>query len=304
MTVKKVVLTDGGMGQELVHRSSAPPSPMWGAQVLMDEPDLVCKLHAEYIRAGARVITLNAYSVTPERLALVNAEVQFEKLQRRALDLALTARDIAGVADVAIAGCLPPLFGSYQPDTFPGAEVALNTYRRIVEAQSNEVDVFLCETMSSVKESVASVTASSESGKPVWLALSVDDKGNGLLRSGESIASAFAAVESLKPQAVLLNCSLPEAVTAAWPGLSGVPCAIGAYANGFTSVLGLDIGGTVDKLQARTDLGPAEYANYAMDWVGKGAVIVGGCCEISPAHIQKLSESLIDNGYRITAQLA
>jgi S-methylmethionine-dependent homocysteine/selenocysteine methylase len=303
MKAKNIVLTDGGMGQELVHRSSAPPSPMWGAQVLMDHPYLVCELHAEYIRAGARVITVNAYSVTPERLAVVNAEAQFEKLQRRALDLALKARDIAGVADVAIAGCLPPLFGSYQPDTFPGAEPALNTYRRIVEAQSSEVDVFLCETMSSVKESVASVTASSESGTPVWLALSVDDNGNGLLRSGETIASAFAAVETLKPQAVLLNCSIPEAVTAAWDSLEGLPCATGAYANGFTSILDLEIGGTVDKLQARTDLGPAEYASYAMDWVSKGADIVGGCCEISPAHIQKLSESLSNSGYEINARL-
>ena len=57
-----IILTDGGMGQELLRRSSAKPTPLWSARVLMDEPDLVRELHAEFIRAGARVITLNTYS--------------------------------------------------------------------------------------------------------------------------------------------------------------------------------------------------------------------------------------------------
>ena len=68
MTGNKVVLLDGGMGQELVKRGAAKESPMWGAQVLMDTPELVCQLHVEFIQAGAKVITLNSYSLTPERL--------------------------------------------------------------------------------------------------------------------------------------------------------------------------------------------------------------------------------------------
>jgi len=40
-----IVLTDGGMGQELVHRSSVPPTPLWSCLVLMEEPELVRDLH-------------------------------------------------------------------------------------------------------------------------------------------------------------------------------------------------------------------------------------------------------------------
>ncbi len=303
MNSKNIVLTDGGMGQELIHRANADPGPMWGAQVLMDQPQLVAQLHREYIAAGARVITLNTYSVTPERLAYVNAEGQFAALQRRGFELARQGRDEAGVAGVSLAGCLPPLYGSYRPNTFPGEREALETYRRVVEAQANNVDLFLCETMSSVQECVVAVTAASESGLPVWLALSVNDNSNGLLRSGETIAAAYAAVQSLKPQAVLLNCSIPEAVTAAWSGLADLPCATGAYANGFTSVLDLEIGGTVEHLHARTDLGPADYAAYAMHWVDSGAGIVGGCCEISPAHIHHLAQVLTERGLSICGHL-
>ena len=72
MSENKVVLLDGGMGQELVKRGAVKESPMWGAQVLMDTPELVRQLHVEFIQAGAKVITLNSYSLTPERLSLIH----------------------------------------------------------------------------------------------------------------------------------------------------------------------------------------------------------------------------------------
>ena len=68
-----VTLTDGGMGQELLRRSKTPPTPLWSARVLIDEPALVRDLHADFIRAGARVITINSYAATPERPAAIDS---------------------------------------------------------------------------------------------------------------------------------------------------------------------------------------------------------------------------------------
>ena len=62
--MNKVILLDGGMGQELMKRSKAKPHPLWSAQVLLKEPDLVENVHADFINAGAKVITLNTYSAT------------------------------------------------------------------------------------------------------------------------------------------------------------------------------------------------------------------------------------------------
>ncbi|REJ69514.1 MAG: homocysteine S-methyltransferase, partial [Proteobacteria bacterium] len=36
----KITLLDGGLGQELVKRSSAPPHPLWSTKVMLDEPHL------------------------------------------------------------------------------------------------------------------------------------------------------------------------------------------------------------------------------------------------------------------------
>ena len=54
---------------------------MWSAKVLLEEPDLVEDVHYDYILAGAKVITLNNYSCTPERLERDGSLDMFKKLQ-------------------------------------------------------------------------------------------------------------------------------------------------------------------------------------------------------------------------------
>ena len=300
-----IVLTDGGMGQELLRRSKTPPTPLWSARVLLDEPDLVRALHAEFIRAGARVITINAYAATPERLAREGAPEMFEPLQRRAIDLAMAARDeVQGDGEVLIAGCLSPLFGSYQPALAISFDETLAIYRRIVAEQADRVDLMLCETMASAEEALAAATAASESGKPVWLSWTLADEGPPRLRSGETLAEASAALDGIELAARLVNCSRPEAVDAALPDLVALGGTVGAYANAFPAVGALEHGGTVDVLGVRDDLGPATYAAFAMGWVEAGARIVGGCCEVGPEHIAMLRDRLLESGFTTVAAVA
>ena len=288
-----IILTDGGMGQELLRRSQSPPTPLWSARVLIDEPELVRDLHVEFIEAGARVITVNSYAATPERLAREGEAALFEPLQRRAIELAESARERARRGDgVLITGCLPPLFGSYHPALTISFDETLAIYRRIVAEQAERVDVMLCETMASAEEARAAATAAAESGKPVWVSWTLADEGPPLLRSGETLATAAEALAGIPVAARLVNCSRPEAVAAALPELAALGGTFGAYANAFAAVGALKHGGTVDVLSARDDLGPAAYADCAMGWVAGGATIVGGCCEVGPAHIAALRDRL------------
>jgi homocysteine S-methyltransferase len=75
----------------------------------------------------------------------------------------------------------------------------------------------------------------------------------------------------------------------------------GAYANGFTEITAdfAQASASVDLLTKRTDLGPDEYAKFACRWVDQGARIVGGCCEVGPAHIARLKERLVEAGHTI-----
>ena len=299
---KAIVLLDGGVGQELYRRSARPAAPLWSVQVMMDEPALVEAVHLDFIEAGARIVTVNTYTATPPRLAREGIAPLFDALHGAALDAAEAAREKSGQA-VRIAGCLPPLVGSYRPDLTPPEDECLADYRRIVAAQADRVDLFLCETMLSAAEARAATVAAHESGKPVWTALSVNDADGSLLRSGEGVVQGAQAAVDAGADAVLINCSSPEAVATAMPLLAGLGVPFGGYANGFVSVGDLQPGGTVDVLEAREDLNPAVYAGHAIGWVAAGAAIVGGCCEIGPGHIAALRQRLSAEGYELAAAL-
>jgi homocysteine S-methyltransferase len=299
--MQAITLLDGGLGQEIYRRSNRPAHPLWSVMVMMDNPGLVQAVHEDFIRAGARVITLNTYAATPTRLARDGEIGWLEPLQRRAFEVADAARNASGQphGPVQLAGCLPPLVASYSPETTLPHEDCLREYRAIVDLQP-DVDLFLCETLATIAEGRAAAEAACESGKPVLLSFTLADDGSNTLRSGETIEDMLNAVKEFNLAGLLFNCSLPEVITRALPKLQGLSIPYGAYANGFTAVQALKPGGTVDALTAREDLGPAAYSAFAREWLDLGARILGGCCEVGPAHIARLHDDLRHEGYTVT----
>ena len=132
--------------------------------------------------------------------------------------------------------------------------------------------------------------------KTTWLSLTLDDHGSTDLRGGESLSQVIGDLGEGLPDALLINCCTPASIHSALPILhaSGIP--FGAYANGFVEIPdSWDEAGGVSQLSTRTDLSPEVYAADVARWIDMGASIVGGCCEVGPAHIARLRE-LIDSG--------
>lgn len=290
--MQNITILDGGMGQELVRRTTREITPLWSADIMLNEPALVRDLHLEFIDSGADVITLNTYTATPQRLERDASISMLEPLHAAAMKAAKEAVALSGKDEVKIAGCLPPLVASYHPDLAPGYEQMLSSYQKLVALQAPASDIFICETMASIKEARAACTVAKASGKVVWVAFTLTDDDSGQLRSGEPLSTAIAEIGKLAPDAVLLNCSRPEAINAALPMLEKAECKTGIYANGFTSVNSLYPGTTVESLDKRKDLTPDMYADHALYWAGKGIDIIGGCCEIGPGHIAAVKEKL------------
>ncbi|WP_424967175.1 homocysteine S-methyltransferase family protein [Dinoroseobacter sp. S375] len=283
-----ITILDGGMGQELIARSTAEPTPLWATQVMLDTPELVRAVHDDFFAAGASVATANTYSIHHDRLRPAGLDAQFDSLHRTACTLAAEARDAAGGGRVA--GALGPLNGSYQTDRLP--ENAIDRFEEICRIQAPLVDLFLIETAASIAQIRATLTGAFGHGKPVWLAVSVDDVDGTKLRSGEPLDEVMDWADGV--DALLVNCSTPEAVSTALDVIRGVDIPFGAYANGFTRITEsfVQVGATVKNLSARTDLTPDAYAAFAEDWAAKGATIIGGCCEVGPAHIAELARRL------------
>ncbi len=283
-----VTILDGGMGQELVARAGRATS-LWSVQALLEAPEHVRAVHDDYFAAGADMATTNGYAVLPDRLEGHNIGDSLDGLSDLACQIAVDARDAHGRG--LVVGAMGPLGFSYQPDKAPPKEQAAETYAHLAKRQSRYVDAHIAETMSSIDQAEGALMGMSVSGKPMWIALSVDDNDGTKLRSGEPLRDALPMLEKYGPEVVLINCSLPEAVSAAVPLIQGRAFKTGAYANGFTGISDNfdSIGATVDLLQARADLGPETYANFADAWAASGATFIGGCCEVGPDHIRELS---------------
>ncbi|WP_299964983.1 homocysteine S-methyltransferase family protein [uncultured Roseobacter sp.] len=293
----QITLLDGGMGQELIRRAGNQPTPLWSTQVMADHPGMVESVHAEFFAAGATVATTNSYSIHHDRLEGTALSGKFADLHAAALAEARAAQSAHGRG--RIAGSIGPLRGSYRPDLHPGTEIAVPLLAEVATTLAPGCDLLLLETVASVAHARDALAAARYTDLPVWLSLTLRDDDGTRLRSGEPLQDALDVAKDA--DAVLLNCSAPEAITQGLPILSALDKPFGAYGNAFVQITDafLSTTATVASLETRKDMGPRAYAGYVMQWVGLGATIVGGCCEVSPAHIAELHHRLTAVGHDV-----
>ena len=112
------------------------------------------------------------------------------------------------------------------------------------------------------------------------------------LFSGESLTEAYECIRDLAADAVLVNCTTPEVLSAALVFLKEMGVAVyGGHANGLGAIpKGWSIQNDGYKaLGHRDELTPEMYAMYGREWVEQGAKLIGGCCDIGTNHIRALS---------------
>jgi S-methylmethionine-dependent homocysteine/selenocysteine methylase len=251
-------------------------------------PDIVTDVHADFIRAGAKTLSLNTYSATPTRLREQGLNENIGAIHQQAFQALERAID-ATSGNVDIAGCLGPLPGSYRGQPARTFDDLYDEYAILVRLQAR-ADVLLIETMSNTLEAKAASAAACELGKPFGVAYRIE--ADGRLRSGESLMQAVAAVRDYAPTAIMLNCCDPEHLTSKMRELASLYPIVGGYANAFRSVEALAAGGSVDLLEAREDVSPQAYLESVRQWLADDARVVGGCCEITPGHLTTMGEAL------------
>ena len=284
----ELTILDGGMGGELIRRGW-PSGGLWSAKALLEKPEVVRAVHQDYVSAGAQVIITNTYATVPSYLAKENMQSRYVELTGIAARLAREVAD-AAPAKVRVAGCLPPLSESYRPDLVPEDDESRPIYAEIVKALSSEVDLYLCETMSSVREAVnaASSVRATDPDKPLWVALTLADEPGGGLRSGENMDQVVSALEPYDVDAFLFNCTDPTAISVALEEL--VPLTnkpTGAYPNRFHVPPGWTLDNEISV--EPTEMTVEQYLDFVGTWRRSGATIIGGCCGVGPEFIAALS---------------
>ncbi len=298
---KKIVILDGGMGRELARMGAPFRQPEWSALALMEAPQFVRQAHDAFIAAGSQAITTNSYAVVPFHVGDEVFAQRGAELIALSGQLARDAADAAASA-VKVGGSLPPVLGSYRPDLFDAAK-AKALLEVLVTGLRQYVDFWLAETQSSIAEVELVREVVGDDSKPLWLSFTLRDElnesGQALLRSGETIGDAVTAALRLSAEAVLFNCSRPEVMASAvaearqTANRQNSAVEIGVYANAFEPADNRR-GANEGLSELRTDTDPQGYLRFAEQWVAAGATMIGGCCGIGPEHIAALSQALAD----------
>lgn len=296
-----ITILDGGMGRQL-HVIGAPfRQPEWSALALLEAPHYVCQAHADFIKAGADIITVNSYAVVPYHIGEERFATKGAALLQLAVEMAIKARtDARDKQQIKIAGSVPPVCGSYAPQYFDKTTALpiLELFRDNLQA----CDLILAETLSSIEEVTTVQNVFADSPMPLWISMTLEDskyvKGRPCLRSEETLADALAAIftHKLMPQAILFNCSQPEIMGEAIHTAHEIckrdaktkDIKIGVYANAFAAKDKETSKANEDFSDLRDELTPQAYAEFAQDWIAKGATIIGGCCGIGPEYIRQL----------------
>lgn len=293
-------ILDGGMSRELQRLGAELKQPEWSALALIDAPDIVRQVHAEFIEAGADVVTTNSYALVPFHIGEERFQKDGASLIALSGKLAREAADASG-RRVLVAGSLPPIFGSYEPQNFDATRV--QAYLKVlVDNLAPHVDVWLGETLSLIAEGEAVREAVAATGKPFWISFTLNDDaaaagGEPALRSGETVKAAAEWAAQSGAAALLFNCSKPEVMKAAVETAAAVfadkavSLEIGVYANAFEGEQG-DSAANEGLHGTRADLTGDVYSRFACSWADAGATMIGGCCGIGAAHIHTVATAL------------
>ena len=213
----KPLILDSALGTELENRGEYLPSfktSIWSAYSLIHNPEIIKQIHIDNIEAGADVITTSNYQATPELLKREPSAPSYDYLAKRALELCQEAV-IQTNAEIKIAGCFPPIHVTFRPDLTSKEKTLRKFYKTLGSIYQNNVDVILCETMSSIYEGTIAANTAKDYSKEVWLSWTT--RGNKLNRlpSTELLHDAILKSIDLDIECQLVNCVHADTATLA-----------------------------------------------------------------------------------------
>ena len=296
---KKTRILDGGMGQELLNRGLKPKGTLWSAHALIDKEchQMVIDAHLDFINAGAEVIVTTTFTARRLRLIQNDCGEYFEKINTKAVELALKARDISK-KEVLIAGGLPNQKQTYSADLGDDLDLIEKNFYDQAKLLKNGIDFFYLDVMSSGLECKIALKVIESFNLPVLVGIHLRD--NGQLPSDEKIMDIAKKYKNNNWLGIIMACVSPKAYEAVANDLQKLDVPYGFKLNAFKKIpegytvaskdQWGDAGNPTTILGKNTDLNETKFYEYVNKFMKNGATILGGCCEIRPSHIKEISK--------------
>lgn len=305
---RDIIILDGAMGTEILHRGVPTTLPLWSAEALLTHPEVVQHIHEDYITSGAEIIITDTFRTTRRAFAkqqimqtaneaLISVDSQ-EQLAERAQAATVLACQLVRQAiervqpshEVYIAGSMAPLEDCYSPELTPPADDLRQEHVWYAEdLKTGGVDFLLLETMITLRETMAAIQAAKQLSLP--FAVSFCTNAQGELLGGEPLEQVVKEVEKYDPLFLGVNCVSPAIATATLRILKSITKRpLSVYAQG---------DGMPDDNQGWLFIEENSIGNYmvhAKEWLAQGVQIIGGCCGTNPAYIERLREATQTSG--------
>ena len=298
----KTRILDGGMGQELLNRGLIPRGTLWSAEALIKEEyhQMIIDTHLDFIHSGAEVIVTNTFTSRKGRLIQNNCLEHFETINKKAVELALRARDISK-KNVLIAGGLPNQKQTYSANLGDDLQEIKLRFNEQAFFLKDDIDFFYLDVMGSGTECEIALESIDKYNLPVLVGVHIKD--NGKLPSGENITQIVQKLQNHKWLGIITACVSPMAYELVKDELKTLNLPYGFKLNAFdkipenyvvTSADSWGKEGNPNKiLGINKDLNEENFYNVVKNYMNEGATILGGCCEIKPSHIKEISEIII-----------
>jgi methionine synthase I (cobalamin-dependent) len=272
------LVVDGAMGSQLFERGILHNACL--EELCVSKPEIIRKVHEDYIRAGAQVLETNTFGANTMRLEKYGLSSKMREMNEAAVKV---AREAAG-AKAFVVGALGPsgyFLGEALPDDLAKVRTALNEQARVLV--DSGVDGILVETFRQTNElrvAIESAVAAAGGKIPVIASASVDERSR--MADGTTSGEIARLMREWGASAVGVNCcdgpmNVLEAIT---PMLElGLP------------VWAVPNAGLPRRVDERlVYVSTSEYFGvYARRMFKLGVKLVGGCCGTTPDHVRRIA---------------
>ena len=288
----KLVILDGAMGSELEKKGAKMDKDLWCGTCSVEFPELVTKVHEEYISAGADIITTNTYACTPISMKNYGLEKSIEEFNQKSVQVAKKAIKNSK-KNIALAGSVSAS-GSYYKLGVKAMIPGFNEQLKILTEEG--VDLIILEAMSSQADIVQTmIECSYKINIPVWLSIScvIDDKTkNVMLGYNDTVDSPPEVYENFEKSLNRFSKLHKGPILIAHSDVDVTGKAIEIAKKNFNGILGAYPNtGYYEKPHWKfaDNFTPGDYLKYAKSWSNSGVQIIGGCCGLGVAEIKAIS---------------
>jgi methionine synthase I (cobalamin-dependent)/5,10-methylenetetrahydrofolate reductase len=287
LLIKKVVIADGAMGT-MLYQHGVFVNTCYD-ELNLTRPDLIGKIHTEYVQAGADFIETNTFGANPVKLAQFGLAEKTEQINEKAVEI---AKNSAGT-NVLVAGAIGPLTSHLSNKKTLQSDSAKAFIRQAESLARAGADFLILETFSNLDEMLIAIDSIGEvTDLSIIAQLSVTEENE--TAYGNQLQQAISRISKEAVAAVGLNCSIgPSSMLDSLKlikNLTDKPISLQPNAG-----LPQQVNGRLMYMCT-----PEYMAEYAKRFFENGAKIIGGCCGTTPAHIKEIARTLKPLGQTLT----